>query len=137
MNPLVLRTATRYLLPLLVLFSLLLLFEGHHKPGGGFSGGLMAAAAIALCGLAYDAATARRIMRFAPPQWIGAGLLAVGISGVWGWTRGEPFLSGVWTNVPLPGGGDFSLGTPLLFDAGVYLMVIGAVLMILLTFGED
>ena len=137
MNSLVLRTAARYLLPLLVLYSIFLLLEGHHNPGGGFSGGLMAAAAIALCGMAYDAETARRILRFEPPHLIGAGLLAVALSGIAGWLGGEPFLTGLWTKVPAPGGGSLSLGTPLLFDVGVYLVVVGAAQMILLTFAED
>lgn len=137
MNSLVLKTATRYLLPLLVLYSIFLLAEGHHNPGGGFSGGLMAAAAIALCALAYGVAAARQILRFEPPQLIGAGLLAVAASGVWGWTQGKAFLTGIWTEVPLPGGGSLYLGTPLLFDLGIYLVVIGATLLILLTFAED
>lgn len=137
MNSLVLQTATRYLLPLLVLYSIFLLLEGHHRPGGGFSGGLMAAAAIALGTLAYDVATARQVLRIEPPHLIGVGLLAVAISGVWGWTQGKAFLTGIWTKVPAPGAGSLDLGTPLLFEVGIYLAVVGATLMILWTFAED
>jgi multicomponent Na+:H+ antiporter subunit B len=137
MKSLVLQTATRYLLPLLVLYSLFLLLEGHHRPGGGFVGGLMAAAAIGLCALAYDVHAARRILRVEPPRLIGCGLLAMAVSGTWGLVQGKPFLTGGWTKVPLPNTQSLELGTPLLFDAGVYLAVIGVTLMILLTFGEE
>jgi L-alanine-DL-glutamate epimerase-like enolase superfamily enzyme len=54
MNSLILRTAARYLLPLLILFSIFLLFRGHNEPGGGFVAGLVAAAAFALYALAAD-----------------------------------------------------------------------------------
>jgi len=137
MNPLLLRTATRYLLPLLVLYSVFLLAEGHHRPGGGFVGALVAAAAVALCALAYDVPTARRILRIEPPRLIRCGLLVIAVSGLWGLVRGEPFLTGAWATLPLPGGQSLALGTPLLFDAGVYLSVIGVALMILLTLAED
>lgn len=137
MNSLILRTAARYLVPLLVLYSVFLLLEGHHKPGGGFVGGLMAAAAIALCALAYDVPAARQVLRVEPPRLIGCGLLAIAVSGVWGPVCGEPFLTGLWTKLPLPTGGSLELGTPQLFDAGVYLAVIGVTLMVLFTFAED
>jgi len=137
MNSLILQTAARYLLPLLVLYSVFLLFEGHNAPGGGFVGGLVAAAAIALCALAYDVPTARRILRIEPPRLIGCGLLAIAVSGTWGLAQGKPFLSAGWTSLPLPGGQSIHLGTPLLFDAGVYLAVVGVTLMILLTLVEQ
>jgi multicomponent Na+:H+ antiporter subunit B len=137
MQSLILKTATKYLLPLLLLFSVFLLLEGHHKPGGGFVGGLMAAAAIALCGLAFDVRTARQIFVSDPPRLIGAGLLAIAVSGVSRLAYEEPFLSAVWFELPLPGDRKLDLGTPLLFDVGVYLAVIGVTLMILWTFAED
>jgi multicomponent Na+:H+ antiporter subunit B len=137
MNSLILRTATRYLLPLLVLFSVFLLLEGHHRPGGGFVGGLMAAAAVGLCALAYDVPTAQQVLRVQPPHLIGCGLLAIAVSGVWGLCLGEPFLTGAWVTVPMWGEQTLELGTPLLFDVGVYLAVIGVTLMILLTFAEE
>jgi len=137
MNSLILMTAARYLLPLIVLYSVFLLVEGHHKPGGGFVGGLTAAAAVALCALAYNVAVARRILQVEPPHLIGCGLLIIAASGVWGLVQGKPFLTGAWTKVPLPGGGSVHVGTPQLFDTGVYLAVIGVTLMILLTLAED
>ena len=134
-DSLILRTATRYLLPLLVLFSVFLLMAGHHEPGGGFVGGLIASAPVALCALAFDVPTARRILPCSPRHLMGVGLIAAGTSGLWGPLRGQPFLTSSWGVLPLPGGG-LELGTPLLFDLGVYLVVIGVVLTIVFTLAE-
>ena len=136
MNSIILQTATRYLLPLLMLYSWFLLLQGHHKPGGGFIGGLIAAAAIALCALAFDVETARRVLPLAPQRLIGSGLIAIAVSALWGPLQGKPLLTGLWLPITLPGG-KFDLGTPLLFDVGVYMVVVGVVLMIVLTFAEQ
>jgi multicomponent Na+:H+ antiporter subunit B len=136
MNSLILSTATRYLLPLLLIFSVFLLLRGHNDPGGGFVGGLVAAAALALYGLAAGVTEARRLLNLEPRFLIGAGLLlALGsglIAVVW---QGLPFMTGVWGTVDLPALG--KPGTPLLFDLGVYLVVVGVVLTILLALAED
>ena len=75
MDSLILRSAARLLLPLLLLFSIFLLLRGHNEPGGGFSGGLVAAAAFALLTIATDVPTTRRTLRMSPRVFIGAGLL--------------------------------------------------------------
>lgn len=137
MKSVILQTATRYLLPLLVLYSVFLLFEGHHRPGGGFVGGLLAAAAVGLSALSFDVPTARRILPIDPHIFVGAGLLLAGGSGVWGLLQGKPFLTGLWGKIPLPGKGGFDVGTPLVFDLGVYLVVIGVATTILLALAEE
>ena len=63
MNSLLLRTAARFLVTLLLLFSIFLLLRGHNEPGGGFVGGLVAAGAFALYGLASNVVEARRALR--------------------------------------------------------------------------
>lgn len=133
---LILATAARYLLPLLALFSVFLLFDGHHEPGGGFVGGLMASAPLALCALAYDVPTARRILVLAPQQLMAIGLLLAGSSGMLSLLRGQPFLTAQWGAVYWPNG-KLELGTPLLFDFGVYLCVLGVVMLIVLTLAEE
>lgn len=137
MRSLILGTATRYLLPLLVLFSIFLLMEGHYRPGGGFIGGLIVAASLSLCALAFDVPAAKRILAVAPYRLIGGGLLLAGLSGVWALVVGQPFLTASWATVPLAGGRKLELGTPLLFDVGVYLTVIGVVLMIVFALAEE
>jgi multicomponent Na+:H+ antiporter subunit B len=134
---LILQTATRYLMPLLVLFSVFLLLEGHQRPGGGFIGGLIVAASVALWALAYDVPEAARILPLAPHRLIGGGLLVAGASGLGGVLSGRPFLTAFWGAVPLGEGRRLDLGTPLLFDFGVYLVVIGVVLMIVFALAEE
>jgi multicomponent Na+:H+ antiporter subunit A len=99
---LLLRIATRHLFPLLLLFSLYLLLRGHNAPGGGFVGGLTAAAAFALYLLAFGTDAARRRLRLAPQSMIGGGLLVAGVSGLPAVAAALPYLSGVWTDAPLP-----------------------------------
>ena len=132
---LLLRIATRHLFPLLVLFSFFLLLRGHNAPGGGFVGGLVAASAFALYLLAFGSGAARRRLRVAPHVVIGVGLLVAGASGLPAVADALPYLTGEWstTAVPLLG----KVGTPLVFDLGVYLVVLGIVLLMLFTLSED
>lgn len=136
MTSLILRTTIRLLLPLLVLFSIFLIGRGHNEPGGGFAGGLVASAGFALYSLAYDAAAARRILRVDPIMLTASGLLCALTSGLIGWLSGAPFLTGIWFKAFLPGIGEVEIGTPLLFDAGVYLVVAGVILSIVFTMEE-
>ena len=136
MDSLILRSAARLLLPLLLLFSIFLLLRGHQDPGGGFSGGLVAAAAFSLLAIATDVPTTRRTLRMSPRVFIGAGLLIATASGAAGLLGSGAFLTGLWADVPLPGGGSLAVGTPLLFDLGVYLVVIGVVLTIVFSLAE-
>lgn len=135
MKSFILSTATRYLLPLLLLFSLFLLMRGHQEPGGGFVGGLVAAAAFALYMIAYGLPETRRILRVQPSQLIGAGLLTAAGSGVVGLAAGSGFLTGLWLPFGAPVVG--AVGTPLVFDIGVYLLVMGATLLIIFSLGEE
>lgn len=134
---LILRTATRFLLPLLLLFSLFLLLRGHNSPGGGFVGGLVAAAAFALYALAFDVAAARQLLRIDPRQLIAVGLLVALASGMVAWLAREPFMTARWGDITLPGIGPVPLGTPLIFDLGVYLVVVGVMLTIILSLAEE
>ena len=135
MKSLILRTASRYLLVLLVLFSVFILFRGHNEPGGGFVGGLLIAGAFALYALAYEAETARRLLRFDPRTIIGVGLVTAAGSGLAAVWHGQPFLTGLWLPYPIPFLG--KLGTVFFFDLGVYLVVLGTTLLILFTLEEE
>jgi multicomponent Na+:H+ antiporter subunit B len=137
MTSLILRTATRLILPLALLLSVFLLVRGHNAPGGGFIGGLVAAAAFALYAMGSGVAAARRLLRMDPHLLIGAGLLMALGSGVAALVVGQPFMAGLWTELIVPGLETLKVGTPLIFDLGVYVLVVGVVLMILLTLAED
>jgi len=137
MISIVLRTATRYLLPLMLLFSVFLLLRGHNEPGGGFTGGLVAAAAFALYALSNGVRAARAILQLEVHTLIGSGLLIALAAGMVPWLSGQPFLTGVWGKILMPWRELVELGTPVFFDIGVYLVVLGVSLMILFTLAEE
>lgn len=137
MKSLILQSATRYLFPIIMLFSVFLLLRGHDEPGGGFIGGLLGATAFALFALAYDVPTARRLLRIDPHQLVGIGLIAAVTAGVIGMAAGDPFLTSKWATIWVPTLGVLTLSTPLLFDIGVYMVVVGVVLMIVFALVEQ
>lgn len=138
MKDLILRTASVYLTPLLLLFSVFLLVRGHNEPGGGFAGGLVAAAAFVLLSISSSVPLARRTLRIDPRTLVGGGLLLMLASGlVAPLLTGQPYLSALWWQLSLPGGETVSVGTPLLFDIGVYLAVAGTVLVIVFALEEE
>ena len=132
MRTLIFRATAPYLAALMILYSVFVLLRGHNEPGGGFIGGLIAAIAFALYALATDAQAVRKALRADPRVIAAVGLgLAIG-SGFLALLEPAPFLTGQWTTV-----GDFKAGTPLPFDIGVYLVVVGAVLTIVLGIKEQ
>jgi multicomponent Na+:H+ antiporter subunit B len=137
MNSLILRTATRLLFTLLLLFSIFILLRGHNEPGGGFIAGLVTGGAFVLYALAYDVDAARRALRIDPLALIGLGLLLAAVSGFLPLFSGEPFLTGKWISLDWLDAEPIKLGSPIIFDIGVYLVVIGASLTIILTLAEE
>ena len=137
MTSLILSTASRLLLPLFLLFSIFILLRGHNEPGGGFVGGLIAAAAFALHAIAYDVEKTRTLLAIDTRSLIVMGLLLAMSSGMISLFLGEPFLTGHWVKVRLWPIGELDLGTPLFFDIGVYLTVIGVTLTIILSLAEE
>jgi multicomponent Na+:H+ antiporter subunit B len=137
MRSLILMTATRFLLPLLLLFSIFLLLRGHNAPGGGFAGGLVVASAFALYGFAFGVSESRRLLGVQPRTLVGAGLLVALFSALISLLRGQPLMTGQWTSVHVPMIGPIDVGTPILFDIGVYLVVIGVANTVLMTLAEE
>lgn len=131
MNSIILKTASRAVALLMVAFSIFLLIRGHNEPGGGFIGGLTAAAAFVLLVLADGVAAARRALRLRASTLAAAGLAVALTAGLAAAVAGRPFLTGLWIVV-----GGVPLGTPLLFDLGVYLAVMGAVLTLVFALEE-
>lgn len=137
MTSLILRTATRYLFPVIMLFSIYVLFRGHNEPGGGFVGGLAAASAYTLYALAYDVRAARRLLRIDSRLLTGLGLLIALVSGLVSWLRGLPFMTSAWAKVRISPDNVIPLGTPLFFDIGVYCVVLGVTLTIILALSDE
>lgn len=132
---LIFETGARILLPLCIVVSLIALYRGHNEPGGGFIGGLIFAAGFILYGMAYDGRSARKKLKAAPSVYIGVGLLIAIVSGLFGPLTGQPFMSALWLpDFSLPLLGKVHLGTPLLFDVGVFLTVIGFTLKVVFSF---
>jgi multicomponent Na+:H+ antiporter subunit B len=123
MSSLILTAATRFLTPLILAFSVFILLRGHDEPGGGFIGGLLGAIALCLYAKSEGVPAARRALRAGPVTVAMAGVALALASGLWGLVAQGAFLSGVW---PLKAQG-IPVGSILLFDTGVYLVVVGAV----------
>mgnify|MGYP006288458923 CR=1 FL=1 len=129
MNSVILQLAAKYLKWLLVVFAVLALFRGHNDPGGGFIGGLMAGLAIVYRGFAYNAFEVKKALINRPERYIGIGLLAVLLSFVPSLLKNETLMTGLWMKIPNPLGEEIKLGTPFLFDLGVFFTVIGVTLL--------
>lgn len=133
MYSLLLKTMVRILMPLILLFSVFVYARGHHEPGGGFVGGLVAAAGLVLWIVAEGAAEARRRFRLRPSAVAATGLAFGAIAALWPIAFNRPMMSSMWFHLPLPGGGYYDVGTTTLFDLGVYLVVVGTVLLFTFT----
>lgn len=135
MTSTILQTATRVMMPILLLFAVFLLLRGHNQPGGGFVGGLVVASSFVLYSIAFGVDAGRRALLVRPRTLLGVGLLVALTSGLPALIAGQPFMTALWTEVRL-GPASVALGTPLVFDAGVFLAVIGVVLTIVFTLAE-
>lgn len=134
-DSLILRTAVRFLVPLLGLLSLFFLLRGHNEPGGGFIGGLVAAGAVALVKLAEGGDVARRMIRVDPRTLLVVGLAAVVGAALTGIAAGRELLAGVWLKTPIPGIG--KVGSVLVFDIGVFLIVIATVVLMVVELADE
>lgn len=135
MSSIIIATAARYLFPLLLTFSLFVLLRGHNEPGGGFVGGLIAASAYGLYFLAFGVDSAKKMLKVQPIKLIAAGLCTSLFSAVIPLFFGAQFMTGVWSENKFPIFG--KIGTPLLFDIGVYILVLGIVLEIIFSLAEE
>jgi multisubunit Na+/H+ antiporter MnhB subunit len=131
----ILQTAARLLMPLLLLFAVFLLLRGHNEPGGGFVGGLVVAASFVLYAIAFGVEPARRALLVEPATLLGVGLLVALASGLPAVVAGQPFMTAQWGEIG-HGEGALAVGTPLVFDVGVFLAVIGVVLTIVFTLAD-
>lgn len=120
-----------------LLFSLFLLFAGHNAPGGGFVGGLVAAAAIMLRYVAGGVDEVEEVVRLRGSTLLGGGLLLAALVGLGGWVWGDTFLASAKVEVTVPVFTTLKATTALPFDVGVYLVVVGLLLTIIDALGSS
>ncbi len=130
-------TAARTIVPTLVLFSLYLLVVGHDKPGGGFAGGLLGSAALLLIYLAFGDRGVRRALPVAPEIIGGAGLTIAVAAATLGLVLEGPLLTAIAASATVPLIGEVKVSSVLLFDAGVYLVVVGLVATAIVRLGGE
>ncbi|MCK0169093.1 Na+/H+ antiporter subunit B [Jannaschia sp. S6380] len=138
MTSLIVRAATRVLVGLLLMFSIFMLLRGHNEPGGGFIGGLIGATGFILYAIAHGCRAAREALRIDPQTIAMAGLGVALISGLAGIIPGDAPFTGLWLFL---GATEDEKGLPLstilVFDIGVYLVVLGAVLTLVFALEEE
>jgi multicomponent Na+:H+ antiporter subunit A len=133
----ILESAVNTLFRTVLLFSIVLLLVGHDEPGGGFIAGLVAGGAFMLVFLAGGAPRLRRIPFLGPEALLGIGVAVAATAGTIGWYAGGEFLDALTASIDLGILGSIKLSTVLLFDFGVYLVVIGLVLALLESLGPE
>ncbi|MCJ8502653.1 MnhB domain-containing protein [Desulfatitalea alkaliphila] len=136
MRSVILQTATRLMVGLIMIFAFYLLLRGHHEPGGGFAAALVAGTGFALFAIAEGPAKVRAAVRLRPTLIGMPGLAIAALSGMPAVLAGKPYLTGIWWRLGDAGGGALTIGTPLFFDIGVFLAVLGAILSIILGLEE-
>ncbi len=137
MQSLILKTATRLLASLILVFSVYVLLRGHNAPGGGFIGALVAGTGFALYIMAEGAKSVRRAIRIDPRRIIVAGMAIALVSGCSAALAGKPFMSGLWWSVAEVENNSVAIGTPFIFDLGVFVIVLGMILTLILGLEEN
>ncbi|PKM31802.1 MAG: NADH-quinone oxidoreductase subunit I [Gammaproteobacteria bacterium HGW-Gammaproteobacteria-11] len=122
-DSILLRQGMRPLATVLLVTSLAVLWRGHNLPGGGFIGGLVAATGFTLLVVTFGRGIQRGLAYVSPPTLIGLGLACATGAGFFGLVADGQYMTGHWVTVA-----DIKLGTPLLFDLGVFLTVFGSVM---------
>jgi multicomponent Na+:H+ antiporter subunit B len=136
-NNVILQTGSKVIFFIILLFSIFIFFAGHHTPGGGFVGGLLTTGAVVLLLVAYDLKTVQRLLPFNFMI-----VTAIGLLLALGMASGSiffnvPFFTHAFGDFNLPLFGIAPLHTAMIFDAGVYLVVVGSAMTIIQTIGGD
>lgn len=133
----ILDEADRWLFPVILLVSVYITFRGHNAPGGGFAGGLIAGCAFVLRFLAQGSARVSQALRVAPTTLIGGGMLLAIVTAAAPLVVGDPLIESTIWKFDLPAIGTVKLVSSSIFDLGVYVLVIGVVVAVLLALGSD
>jgi multicomponent K+:H+ antiporter subunit A len=127
----------RLLLPMAGLISIYFLLRGHNSPGGGFVGGLVLATALIVQSMISGTIWVETRFRVHPQLWMALGLLAAVLAGFGSWLASRPFLTALTVDLHLPLIGDWHLSSVLVFDLGVYMLVVGATILMLIALAHQ
>ncbi|TCO71738.1 monovalent cation/H+ antiporter subunit A [Rhodovulum euryhalinum] len=130
-HPLMMVVATRAMMPIAVVVGIYIFLRGHNQPGGGFIAGLVISIALLMQYMASGFAWTQARQRIQYHAMIGWGVVVAGLTGAGAWLAGKPFLTSAYGYIDLPGIEEFGLGSAFLFDLGVFLTVLGAVMLML------
>ncbi|EON74361.1 Na(+)/H(+) antiporter subunit B [Lysinibacillus sphaericus] len=136
-NDVILQFTAKIVFFIIFFFSIHIFMAGHYTPGGGFVGGLLTSSAIVLLVLAFDLNTVRTVLPFNYTYLTATGLLLALATAAFPMFMGKPFFTHFFDYFDLPLLGKQSLHTAMLFDGGVYLVVVGVTMTIIQTIGED
>jgi multicomponent K+:H+ antiporter subunit A len=126
-----------WLFPVILTCALYLLVRGHDLPGGGFAAGVTASIGIIVLYMASGTRSVETRLAVQPVRWIAAGLLCASATGMGAWLFGYPFLSTYFQYLKLPIVGDVPMASALLFDIGVFAVVVGTTALILVALAHQ
>ncbi|MDB9707076.1 monovalent cation/H+ antiporter subunit A [Planktotalea frisia] len=135
-HPMMMVVLTRVIMPVVLLVGFYIFLRGHNEPGGGFIAGLIVSIGVVMQYMASGFGWASARLRYPYHGVIGAGVLIAGLTGIGSWFVGKPFLTSDFTYVRIPPFEEFELATAALFDLGVFLAVVGAVMLSLESFSR-
>lgn len=140
-SPLMLRITASWILPIALVVSLYIFLRGHNLPGGGFIAGLITAMALIIQYIALGQDQTEQMLKAKYGRlyeiWIGVGLSIAGLTGLAAWFWGRPFLTSAHIYVNPPIIGEMHLASAALFDVGVYVTVVGAVMLMISVLGDS
>ena len=135
-HPMMMVVLTRVIMPVVLMVGFYIFLRGHNEPGGGFIAGLIVSIGVVMQYMASGFGWASARLRYPYHGVIGAGVLIAGLTGIGSWFFGKPFLTSDFTYVRIPPFEKFELATAALFDLGVFLAVVGAVMLSLESFSR-
>lgn len=135
MKSLLLETLIKPLVPLFIIFAVYMLFRGHNNPGGGFIAGLISVLPLMIHAIAFSPQKTVAIYKVKPLFMASGGLLLATISGMFAILKEKPFLTPLWPDSSMPLIG--KVGTPILFDLGVFFVVAGVILKVTFIFTQN
>lgn len=135
-HPMMMVVMTRVMMPVVLMVGFYIFLRGHNEPGGGFIAGLVVSIGVVMQYMASGFTWTSARLRYPYHGIIGAGVLIAGLTGIGSWFVSKPFLTSDFTYVRIPPFQEFELATAAAFDLGVFLAVVGAVMLSLESFSR-